>query len=725
MSILGRLSRLFRSGARPKSKTKVPVLNPLEIEWIAEGNMEKLVAFSTSSRLHAVSPEGDTPLHLSARMGNLAVCDLFIRSGADPRLLNHNGQTPAEVAFAEGHTLAAQFLFSLIATSLPSIGEHDDLSQVKVGRMGTEVAATRQSLSIASKSEMNDTIDDLDALPAFEAEVEPEEFFGHHAGEAASGTFVALVSSSLVIPDANESWDLDLSPVQIAGEGIGSSVVAVSDHDGEHDFLKVRKRGRQSVRRAIVQTGTRLSIDPEICKAWAKTILTKGWCSFDDVDQLAILCEGNGDLDMLRINLKHTLEAAGFNLIDPINDCEAHLWDVRSTISSDELAEAIEATLSRKTRLPGTQRFVMDKDRELRLLEPMVMARQELQLGILASKTAVKIILEAFDNIRDGLRSPGSVSLRTLFPSRPDHAETVKVLSAVETLKVWQLNGRVMDGKPRRKALAALATLDLSLAFQKELVSDLEREEPDGDHCIRLDGLISIYETANRRLILEHLPYARRFAARNVENAENSEDIFQVAFTGLQQSTRRFDPERGVRFLVYCTFWMKQALTRWRADKVAMIRVPIHRYEKLMKLDRAFEHLDVRVDGAVTDDDLAAELEWPIDEVRQFRSIPRKAEYPESIDDWNAVLPEPEEDNAFDQAETEMIVADVLSELSDREADVIRMRFGIGYDAEMTLEEIGQIYGVTRERIRQIEAKSLKHLSHPERKRRLQVQLGI
>lgn len=718
MSILGRLSRIFRSRIRPKSETESPVLNPLEIQLIVEGNIERLVVFSTSSRLHAVSSEGNTPLHFSARMGNIAVCDLFIRSGANPRFRNHNGQTPAEVASAEGHSRTAQFFSSLIADSSPSIIEHDDLSQIKISLLGNAVAVT-QNLAIASISETNGKIDNLEAFPIFEAEVEPEEFFGHHVGKSASGTFVPLV-----VPDLNEDWDIDLSPVQIVGEGIGSGIVTASDHGGEHDFLKVRKRGRQSVKRAIVQTGTRLSIDPKICTAWAETVLAKGWCSFDDVEQLAILCEGNGDLDVLRINLEHILETAGLNLIDPINDCEVPLWDVRSTVSSDDLAEAIEAALSRKTRLPGTQRFVMDKERELQLLEPMIIARQELQLGILASKTAVKIILEAFDNIRDGFRFPRSVSIRNFFPSRSDHTETVKVLSAVETLRAWQLNGHVMDGKQRREALAALEALDLSLTFQKELVSDLEKKEADSVHSIRLDRLISIYETANRRLILEHLPYARRVAARNTEEAENSEDVFQVAFMGLQQSTRRFDPERGVRFLVYCSFWIKQAIARWSKDQASAIRVPSYRHEKLMMLDRAFEHLDVRTDGIVTDDGLAAELKWTIDEVQQFRDIPYKAVYPDSFDDWDALLPELEKDDVFDQMETERIVMDALSELSEREADVIKMRFGIGYDKEMTLQEIGQMYGVTRERIRQIEAKSLNYLSHPGRKRRLQVQLG-
>ena len=108
-----------------------------------------------------------------------------------------------------------------------------------------------------------------------------------------------------------------------------------------------------------------------------------------------------------------------------------------------------------------------------------------------------------------------------------------------------------MDGRRRREALEALEALDLSLMFHKALVESLAEHELYLDASLRLDGLISVFEIAVDRLILEHLPYARRFAARNVEDGEDLEDVFQVAFTGLQRSSRRFNPERGHRFVVY------------------------------------------------------------------------------------------------------------------------------------------------------------------------------
>lgn len=704
------------------------VLDPVEIRLIAEGKVARLLNFAASSRLQVPDPKGDTPLHIAARMGNLAICDLFIRFGADPGSVNHDQQTPADVAFAEGHGLAAQLLSSLVARSTEmareTVGGREVSLAVETVVAGPDAVAEHH-FTVVQETKPADIIDDLDDMLNFEAEAEPEEFFDQYAGDTASGTFVALVSSSAVVSgDEGGDWDLDLSPAPIAGEGIAPSAAVAADHGAENDFLRVRNRGPQSFKRAAVQTGTRLSIKPELCITWAEEILAKGWCSFDDVDRLVADCDGNGDLEELRINLQRNLEASGFDL-DHATGLDVDPWDAVSEASPDELAEVIEATLSRRTRLPGTQRFRLDKSDELQLLEFMMRAKQELQLGVLASKTAVETILDVMDNIRDGSQDPGLVSLRTIIPSLPGHPETSEVMAAADALRSWYSTGRVMEGKQRREALAALEALDLSLAFHKGLVRSLEQFPACKAEAGHLEGEILVIESATEHLIREHLPYVRRFALRNVEEGEDPEDVFQVAFMGLQQSTRRFDPERGYRFLSYATYWMRQAITRWRADEGAAIRIPVHRNEQITKLDRAFDRLDVRVGGAVSDLELAEVLKWTTDEVSQFRCIPREAVYPTSLEDWDYLLPEAADEDVFDQAETERIMADALAELSERQADVLRKRFGIGRDSEMTLEEIARIYGVTRERIRQIEAKGLDRLSHPGRKHRLQQLLGM
>ena len=322
------------------SKLEDHLLVPAEIRMIADGRTERLAEFAASSRLYAVDPKGNTPLHIAARMGNLVACDLFIRSGADPRLQNHDRQTPADVAYAEGYRLAAELLLSLAENSqIKTLRE----ALADVHRVGVEIEKQRivplPSTESASTEAPDDQIELANQL-YFEPEEEPEQFFNRSAGDSALGTFVALVGRSTT--DSNEEdvdWEVDLSSAQIAGEGIGSDAAITPDHHGEHDFLKVRNRGRRSVKRAVVQSGTRLFIDPEICWTWAAEILEKRWFSSDDMDRLISFCEGNGDPDELRVNLLRTFEAAGLELFDGANENGNVLWDIRSGLSVADLAE--------------------------------------------------------------------------------------------------------------------------------------------------------------------------------------------------------------------------------------------------------------------------------------------------------------------------------------------------------------------------------------------------
>jgi RNA polymerase primary sigma factor len=281
-----------------------------------------------------------------------------------------------------------------------------------------------------------------------------------------------------------------------------------------------------------------------------------------------------------------------------------------------------------------------------------------------------------------------------------------------------------MDGKPRREALNALDALDLTLSFMREIARVLTLDASTKREGTVIDNLITVHEAATQKLIISHLPYVRRFSSRNVESNEDPEDVFQVAFIGLQSATRRFDPERSVRFMIYSAFWMRQAISRWRADEGTQVRVPVHRFEKLAKLDAMIDKRDIRSDRGVSDAELAEGVDVSLDEVKLLRSIPR---IPIDLQcgDWDSLFPVQEIEDSIESLETQKIVRDVLEGLNDRQAAIIKMRFGIGQDSEMTLEEIGQMYGVTRERIRQIEAKALEYLSHPARKSRLKMLLGL
>lgn len=723
MRVIDKQAPILYHGAQLARQLQNKFLEPLEIRLISEGKLGQLADFAASSRLNTPDPKGDTPLHLAARIGNLAVCDLFVRSGAFPETLNHDGQTPADVALLEGHALVAQLLSSLVSKSPKLFDEKEELPQIE----------TTQDASDAERKELEPVVqeqdhgaDDLVELLSFDAEDEPSQFFRASTSEPVTGTFVALVSTLSAVSNNNDGdWNLDLSPAHIAGDGINASAVVVNDQGTENDFLKVRNRGRQSVKRFAVQSGTRLSIDQQFCWMWAEEILSKGWCSFDDINDLIANCEGNGDIEDLRANLHLVLEDACLEPTDQENVTDLRLWDNKSDVSLNELVEAIEAALTRKTRLPGSKRFTMDIFDELQLLEGLTRAKQELLLGTLASETAVEFVLENARNVLDGLRNFKEVTGNDISRSLPYNHDTADFYAAFIALKHWAETGGEAHGKQRRDALTALDTLNLSIPFHKELIRKLLCDPHQNEHAIRMSDQIAIFEAATERLIREHLPYARRVASRNAVGTEDLDDVFQVAFIGLQRAPRRFDPTRGFRFLIFASFWMQQAIQRWRIDESATIRIPVGRNNKIAELDLALDRLDLTGDCRVSDDALASELGWTIDEVRKRRRIPRVAVHPEKSEDWDNLMPEQDDINVFDKVETQRIVREALAELPEREAEVIRMRYGIGRDTDMTLEEIGRLYGVTRERIRQIEAKCFDRLSHPYRKRRLQELMGL
>ncbi len=705
-------------GGTPASVRDQAILEPDEIRLILNGTSDRLADFAASSRLHASDPKGDTPLHLAARTGNLVLCDLFIRAGADPNAPNHARQTPADVATSGGHMLAGRLLNSLLASARGASAVAGDDGSPAAGRASDLSAGVPESRPApVQQSAADAAAGDLDEFLNFEPEEFSAEEFLQCKSKPPAGMFVAAATMTGQGGSVEEegNWEPDLSPARVAGEGISSGPSVSVVHGADQDFLKVRNRGRKSSRRSVIQTGTRLSIGLDACIAVAEVILRRRCFSSDDLETLVAHCRGNAEAEDLEANLRRVLEAAGFEQQGQSSEQDISLWEARTDISSNELSEAIEATLTRATRLPGTQRFLMDKSDERHLLEPMVRVKQELHLGILSCEAAVERILEVIRKIEAGSRDPNSVSLRSLMPSRAAHAETVEFLAAADTLRAWNESGRVMEGKRRREVLVALEALDLSLAFHKELAGAVEEDRAAGTVAAGLGLLVEAFERATEHLILTHIPYVRRFAARNVQAGEDPEDVFQVAFMGLHRSTRRFDPERGVRFFVYCTLWMTQTLSRWRADEGGLIRVPAHRHEDLSRFDRAERELETWPASVVPDDDLAAELGWSADKVAKFRSIPRLPEYLDGAEAWEELLGEQEQVLASDEAQIGKIVADALSELSERQAQVIRLRFGLGGEDEMTLEELGQMYGVTRERIRQIEAKALALLRHPTR----------
>ena len=325
-----------------------------------------------------------------------------------------------------------------------------------------------------------------------------------------------------------------------------------------------------------------------------------------------------------------------------------------------------------------------------------------------ANSEQIDKVFDAFEDMGVSVLNDDDLDLE-----EPDLDE----LEAVEDIKVEDIDLTSMEGinidDPVRMYLREIGRIPL-LSYDEEL--ELAKKVLAGD------------EAAKQKLAESNLRLVVSIAKKYVGRGMLFLDLIQEGNMGLIKAVEKFDYTKGYKFSTYATWWIRQAITRAIADQARTIRIPVHMVETINKLIRTSRHLLQQLGREPTPEEIAAEMEIPVEKVTEIQKIaqdPVSLETPIGEEDDSHLgdfiqdddSPAPQDAAAYTLLREQL--EEVMKTLTPREAKVLKLRFGLEDGKSRTLEEVGKEFNVTRERIRQIEAKALRKLRHPSRSKKL------
>lgn len=686
------------SQVSPNATQLVRLLDAQEQSGLMTGDQEVLDRIIASGRVNSPNAKGDTPLHLAAASGHMGFCHRLFEAGADALQRNNAEFSASDMAAEGGHQQLADLLDGLRGADSPdavseSVVPEEDQVQV------LEIPAFEGG-------------EEFDQL-AFDAEENPNDFHSRQEIVTASAAFLAIPSiSEIRIGDTagDEDWELPGNLTRVRQVASGG---AVSPH---HPSLAARepfefvKSNRHETRRPRKLTNTSFRLSADTCRDWSQEVLAQGHANGQAISDLVGMCQGNHVPTDLAANIRKLLDAAGIPKDDADKASRFHSSDSTGLSDADDLSEAIHAACNRDTVLPGYQAFKVDRESEGKFVRRIANARQLVLSTILDTPELLTDIVRQGDMVLSGeIAADAFTDLEVDISD--DDGSIDEFSSNLETLRQALKSGTLLEGRSRRHAIEALTELEISGTF----LATLAARSRNGAGA-QFANLLETFDRLTEEFLLSHLPYARRETAKAAQPDEDPEELFQEAYFAMRRAIERFDPNRGVRFYIYAQFWIRQHIGRWRSNTGSLIRVPVHRYElqdRIVTFNEEFE-----------DENLRPPTETEVSEgvgcdVKVIKSLALALSEPLEFAEVMGCMPDhsdtPEEHAT--RTQSKRLVRQALEHLDERQQQIVRMRFGIDLDTDMTLEEVGKVYGVTRERIRQIEAMAIRSFRHPVRRK--------
>ncbi len=381
--------------------------------------------------------------------------------------------------------------------------------------------------------------------------------------------------------------------------------------------------------------------------------------------------------------------------------------------------ELILSTTPEGKDLEAAERYLCDnKERIAELLKNLHLEKRQVDRIVSKLRSCVERVEKGEEEIEKCMLRTGKPvqELHRLFrhvKNNPDTLDQIANDLSLEGNEFLEMEKTIKNGRRRIRRVEQEAKIDVRSL--KQIMRQVDAGEAKAKEAKR-----ELVE-ANLRLVVS---IAKKYTNRGLQFL----DLIQEGNIGLMKAVDKFEYQRGYKFSTYATWWIRQAITRAIADQARTIRIPVHMIETINKLIRTSRYLVQELGREPAPEEIAEKMEFPLEKVRKVLKI---AKEPISLE---TPIGEEEDSHLGDFIEDKKVTSPVdavinlnlseqtrkvLSTLTPREEKVLRMRFGIGEKADHTLEEVGQDFAVTRERIRQIEAKALRKLRHPSRRKKL------